>query len=135
MPSDRADNPVRVGSLCTGYGGLETAVANVVGGELAWYAEIEPAAITVLKRHHPGVPNLGDLTAVEWMQMLEDGHVTGHGLTRSQELKLLGNGVVPPQAEHALCVLLPRLWDGQTAPTGPTEDGLSDRPADTMAGP
>ena len=42
---------------------------------------------------------------VEWMMGLPEGWVTGHGLTRSEELKMLGNGVVPQQASLALKVL------------------------------
>ena len=42
---------------------------------------------------------------VEWMMGLDEGWVTGHGLTRSQELKMLGNGVVPQQARLALRLL------------------------------
>jgi DNA (cytosine-5)-methyltransferase 1 len=43
---------------------------------------------------------------VEWMMGLDDGHVTATpGLSRNQMLRLLGNGVVPQQAEHALRVL------------------------------
>ena len=38
---------------------------------------------------------------VEWMMGLPDGWVTGAGLSRSQELKMLGNGVVPQQAAAA----------------------------------
>jgi DNA (cytosine-5)-methyltransferase 1 len=53
---------MRVGSLFSGYGGLDMAV----GGELAWYSEIEPAACKVMEAHHPGVPNLGDITKVDW---------------------------------------------------------------------
>lgn len=53
---------MRVGSLFSGYGGLDMAV----GGELAWYAEIDPAACRVMEAHHPGVPNLGDVTQVDW---------------------------------------------------------------------
>jgi DNA (cytosine-5)-methyltransferase 1 len=52
--------------LFSGYGGLDIAVQSVLGGELAWYSEIEPAACKVLAAHHPGVPNLGDITAVDW---------------------------------------------------------------------
>lgn len=37
---------------------------------------------------------------------LPAGHVTGHGLRPAQELKMLGNGVVPQQAELALRMLL-----------------------------
>ena len=42
---------------------------------------------------------------VEWMMGLPEGWVTGHGLTASQELKMLGNGVVPQQAALALHLL------------------------------
>lgn len=47
---------------------------------------------------------------VEWMMGLEPGHVTdpAYGLTRNEQLKLLGNGVVPQQAAAALTHLLGR---------------------------
>ena len=42
-------------------------------------------------------------TFVEWMMGLPAGHVTDTpGLSRSQALKALGNGVVPQQAAHAV---------------------------------
>ena len=37
---------------------------------------------------------------------LPAGHVTDVGLTRNEQLKALGNGVVPQQAELALRILL-----------------------------
>lgn len=55
-----------IGSLFSGYGGLDMAVQATLGGDLAWYSEIEPAACTVLAAHHPGTPNLGDITTVNW---------------------------------------------------------------------
>ena len=48
---------------------------------------------------------------VEWMQGLPEGHVTGHGLRPAQELKMLGNGVVPQQAALALRMLRDPLPD------------------------
>ncbi|GAA5056328.1 hypothetical protein GCM10023336_28970 [Streptomyces similanensis] len=46
---------------------------------------------------------------VEWMMGLPSGHVTAvPGLTRTQQLKALGNGVVPQQAAAALRFLLDR---------------------------
>jgi hypothetical protein len=42
----------------------------------------------------------------EWMMGLPDGWITDAGLTRNEELKLAGNGVVPQQAELALKILL-----------------------------
>lgn len=47
----------------------------------------------------------------EWMMGLQPGWVTGHGLSRKDELKLCGNGVVPQQAKLALAVLKKRLDD------------------------
>lgn len=44
----------------------------------------------------------------EWMMMLPAGHVTDPaiGLSRSDQLKAIGNGVCPPQAYHAIRQLL-----------------------------
>lgn len=42
---------------------------------------------------------------VEYMMGLPDGWVTDVGLSRAQQLKILGNGVVPQQAEYALELL------------------------------
>jgi len=57
---------MRLGSLCTGYGGLDIAVQAHYGADLAWVAEVDPWASAVLRRLHPGVPNLGDVTRVSW---------------------------------------------------------------------
>ena len=62
-----------VGSLFTGYGGLDMAI----GGDLAWYSEIEPAACTVLKSHHVGVPNLGDVKKIDWSAVPRVDVLTG----------------------------------------------------------
>ena len=54
---------MRVGSLCTGYGGIELGL--LVAGmdvELAWVAENEPALSPVL----PDVDNLGDIATIKW---------------------------------------------------------------------
>lgn len=45
---------------------------------------------------------------VEWMMGLPAGHVTDVGLTRNEQLKALGNGVVWQQAALALTHLLAR---------------------------
>jgi len=57
---------MRIGSLCTGYGGLDMAVQTVLGGELAFVADPDPGATAILAHHHPEVPNLGDITHVDW---------------------------------------------------------------------
>lgn len=58
----------RVGSQCTGYGGLEAAIASLTPVQHAWHAETDPAAATVLAHHHPNTPNHGDITAHDWTQ-------------------------------------------------------------------
>lgn len=56
----------RIGSLCTGYGGLDMAVRAVLGGQTVWHADNDPGAAALLAHHWPDVPNLGDITAVHW---------------------------------------------------------------------
>lgn len=55
-------------------------------------------------RRSPDPLDLGKLNPkfVEYMMGLDDGWVTDCGLSRSQQLKMLGNGVVPQQAEYAI---------------------------------
>ncbi|WP_242578941.1 DNA cytosine methyltransferase [Amycolatopsis sp. 195334CR] len=59
------EGPV-IGSLRTGAGGLDLGVAAVLGGRIAWYSEVDPHAARVLAARLPGVPNLGDLRAVDF---------------------------------------------------------------------
>lgn len=63
-----------IASLCTGYGGLDDAVLNVFGGRIAWYCQYDPEdthqyAAQIMARRAPGVPNLGDITAVDYGQV------------------------------------------------------------------
>ncbi len=67
----------RIGSLFSGYGGLDLAVAQVLGGNIAWHCENDPAAARVLAHHWPDVPNLGDITAVSWTQVEPVDVLTG----------------------------------------------------------
>lgn len=57
---------VLVGSLFSGSGALDMAVTAVLGGRLAWVCEKATGPATVLAAHHPDVPNLGDITTIEW---------------------------------------------------------------------
>ena len=60
---------MRIGSLFSGAGGLDMAVAEVFGGTVAWHCEVDAAASKVLAYRYPGVPNLSDITAVDWTQV------------------------------------------------------------------
>lgn len=59
----------RIGSLFSGAGGLDLAVEHVTGGRTVWHCEADPDASKVLAAHWPGVPNLGDITAVDWSKV------------------------------------------------------------------
>lgn len=67
---------LRLGSLCTGYGGLDMAAQQTFGGSLAWVADNDPGASRILA-HRYQVPNLGDLTAIDWTTVASVDIVTG----------------------------------------------------------
>ena len=54
------------GSLFSGYEGLTLGCQQVLPGRTAWFCEIEPAPSRVLAHHWPDVPNLGDITTVDF---------------------------------------------------------------------
>ena len=57
---------MRIGSLFSGYGGLDLAVQSVLGGEIAWHVEYDKAPSRILDHHFPGVPNYGDVTQLDF---------------------------------------------------------------------
>lgn len=71
------DTQPRLGSLFSGYAGLDMAVTAALGGSVAWHCDIEAAPAKVVAHHHPGVPNLGDITAVDWADVAPVDVLTG----------------------------------------------------------
>jgi DNA (cytosine-5)-methyltransferase 1 len=65
-PPHPAAGQLRIGSLCTGYGGLDLAVEAVLDARLVWYAEVDRHACAVLAHRFPGIDNLGDIRTVDW---------------------------------------------------------------------
>jgi DNA (cytosine-5)-methyltransferase 1 len=68
---------LRIGSLFSGYGGLDMGVQAVLGGEIAWHCQYDPEdryqyAARILAHHWPEVPNLGDITRVKWQRVLDE---------------------------------------------------------------
>lgn len=58
---------MKIGSLFSGFGGLDLAVEAVFpAARVAWVSDIEPGPCKVLARHFPDAPNLGDVTAIDW---------------------------------------------------------------------
>lgn len=60
---------LRIGSLCTGYGGLDMAALTVFGGKLIWCADNDRHVVVVLAIRYPGVPNFGDITTIDWQEV------------------------------------------------------------------
>jgi DNA (cytosine-5)-methyltransferase 1 len=67
----------RIGELFAGYGGLGMGVQAVFGGEMAWYSEIDKGALKILTHRFPDVPNIGDITAVDWSTVAPVDILTG----------------------------------------------------------
>lgn len=65
-PNDENVNrPLRVGSLFSGYRGLDLAVEHATGGETIWFSEIDAPPIRVFTRHWAGTPHLGDISVID----------------------------------------------------------------------
>ena len=68
----------KIGGLCFGYGGLDLAVQSVIpDAELAWYAEFDKGASKIGAHRFPGVPNHGDMTAIDWAAVEPVDIITG----------------------------------------------------------
>jgi DNA (cytosine-5)-methyltransferase 1 len=68
---------LRIGSLFSGYGGLDLAVADVFDASVAWHVEYDQAPSKILAHHWPDVPNYGDVTTVDWTQVEPVDILTG----------------------------------------------------------
>ena len=53
-------------SLCSGYTGLDMAVTWLTGIETGWVSDVDPTACRILAHRLPDVPNLGDLTTIDY---------------------------------------------------------------------
>ena len=68
---------LKIGALFAGYGGLDMAVMDTLDAKLAWYAEFDKAPAKVMAHHHPNVPNLWDVTKVDWSAVEPVDIITG----------------------------------------------------------
>ncbi len=125
---------LRYASLCAGYGGLDMGVMAVLPGELAWYAEFDQAPSQIMAAHHPGIPNLGDMTAIDWTSAPPVDVLTGG--TPCQDLSTAGKrkGMTDGtrsnlwvQMRESIAVLRPRLvvWENvRAALSAPADSAL-----------
>jgi DNA (cytosine-5)-methyltransferase 1 len=68
---------VKIGSLFSGYGGLDMGVMDAIGGEVAWHVEYDRAPSKILAHHWPDIPNYGDITTVDWSNVPPVDVLTG----------------------------------------------------------
>lgn len=68
---------LRVGSLFSGYGGLDLAVLNIFDAEVVWHCEWDDEPSKILDAHWPGVPNFRDVSKVDFTQVPQVDVLTG----------------------------------------------------------
>lgn len=66
---------VRVGSLFSGYEGIGLGLKSVMDVEHAWFCEFDAAPSKILAHHWPEVPNLHDVTTVDWKEVAKEAPV------------------------------------------------------------
>jgi DNA (cytosine-5)-methyltransferase 1 len=59
---------LKIGSLCTGYGGLDLAVEAYFRAETIWCAEIDKHASQVIKERF-NIPNHGNIKEINWAEL------------------------------------------------------------------
>ena len=109
-----------IGSLFSGYGGLDLAVEQVLDAEPIWFCEWDDAPSRVLAHHWPHVPNYRDVTTVDWEQVPRVDILTGG--TPCQDLSNAGKRAGMTEGtrsnlwvsmREAIAILKPRLvvWE------------------------
>jgi DNA (cytosine-5)-methyltransferase 1 len=81
---------ITVGSLFSGIGGLDLGLERTGGFRTIWFSEIDLYASAVLKKHWPDVPNLGDITKVDWNDVRKPDMLIG-GFP-CQDISIAGKG-------------------------------------------
>lgn len=68
---------MKIGSLFSGYGGLDLAVSEKFNAEVVWHCEWDAAPSKILETHFPNVPNYRDVTLVDFSQVEPVDILTG----------------------------------------------------------
>ena len=105
---------IRIGSLFSGYGGLDLAVQSVLGGEVAWHVEYDKAPSRILDHHFPGIPNYGDVTQLDFTTVEPVDVLTGGYPCQPFSHAGLRKGTdddrhLWPHVLRAICEMGPRL--------------------------
>jgi DNA (cytosine-5)-methyltransferase 1 len=73
--SKEAASTLRIGSLCTGYGGLDLAVEAYFNAETVWCAEFDKYASQVIEQRFD-IPNYGNIKEIDWATLPEIDIIT-----------------------------------------------------------
>jgi DNA (cytosine-5)-methyltransferase 1 len=99
-----------VGSLFSGIGGLDLGLERA-GMTVIWQSEIDPYASRVLAKHWPDVPNLGDITKIDWSTVEPVDLVVGGYPCPAFSQVARGRNIAPnlwPHMRRAIADLRPR---------------------------
>jgi DNA (cytosine-5)-methyltransferase 1 len=83
-----------VGSLFSGIGGIEYGLERTGGFRTIWNCEIEAYPSAVLRKHWPDVPNLGDITKVDWTAVERPDLICGGFPCQDISIAGKGKGIV-----------------------------------------
>jgi DNA (cytosine-5)-methyltransferase 1 len=101
-----------VGSLFSGIGGMDLGLERA-GHTVIWQSEIDPYCNKVLKKHWPTVPNLGDITTIDWGKIERPDIICGGYPCQPFSHAGKRNGTADPRhlwpaMHNAICELRPR---------------------------
>ena len=101
---------MKIGSLFSGIGGLDLGLERA-GMTVAWQSEIDLFASRVLAKHWPDVPNLGDITKIEWSSVEHVDLICGGYPCPAFSQAARGRNTAPdlwPLMRRSIAVLRPR---------------------------
>lgn len=124
-------------SLFSGYGGLDMGVARALGGaDTVVTSDLEPGPVAIEAFHTPGIPNLGDITAVDKSTLPEADILVGGSPCQSMSYagRRAGmhegtrSGLWSEQCD-AINAVRPRLavWENVQAATSASASSRSDQ--------
>lgn len=68
---------MKIGSLFSGYGGLDLAVEAIFNAQPVWFCEFDDAPSKILAHHWPNIPNHRDVTTINWEEIEPVDIITG----------------------------------------------------------
>ena len=103
---------MKIGSLCTGYGGLDLAVEAFFNAETIWCAEFDKYASQVIEQRF-AIPNYGDIKLIDWatlpqIDILTAGYPCQPFSTAGSRKGTEDERHIWPYIKEAISVLRPR---------------------------